>query len=267
MSVKRLILDSGVLDQDRIIGTGTVVLNTRAVLDSNIITGTDYNGNISYNDSQTLYSGSKVVYDFADAPMGGMSATVQSTPQVVVSATAQLGAITSVAQAGVAHFVSGATSLGSLTASANTTPTVLPVFDAQLGSLVASVNATTTHIAQAVSSLGSLTASSNAIPEVDVTASAVLGSLTASATATQPEPPSPSVYGSNGYVPLKKKEVKKAPVFEPEIPEIIDTPDLEPLIKSHFAKGSSDLLGLYAQSGNRIDFSILADEAEILALL
>jgi hypothetical protein len=267
MSVKRLILDSGVLDQDRIIGTGTVVLDSRAVLDSNIIAGTDYNGNVSYNDSQTLYNGSKIIYDFADAPMGGMSATVQSTPQIIVSASAELGAISSIAQAGVAHFASGATSFGSLDATANSTPTILPTFDAQLGSLVASVNAVTTITAQAISSLGSLTASSNATPEIDVTASAVLGSLIASATATQPQPPTPSVYGSNGYVPIKKKEVKKEPVFVPEIPEIVDTPELEPLIKSVFAKGSSDLSGLYAQSGNRIDFSILADEAEILSLL
>jgi hypothetical protein len=44
-------------------------------------------------------------------------------------------------------------------------------------------------------------------------------------------------------------------------------PELPPLIKSHFASGSTDLFGLSVQAGNRIDFSILADEAEILALL
>jgi hypothetical protein len=267
MSVKRLILDSGILDQDRIIGTGTVVLDSRAILDTNIIAGTDYNGSVSYNDSQTLYNGSKVVYDFADSSMGGMSATVQATPQIIVSASAELGAISSIAQTSVTHFASGATSFGNLEATANTTPTILPTFEAQLGSLVASVNAVTTITAQAVSSFGSLTALSTATPEIDVTASAALGSLTASATATQPEPPAPALYGSNGYVPIKKKEVKKEPVFVPEIPEIVDTPELEPLIKSVFAKGSSDLFGLYAQSGNRIDFSILADEAEILSLL
>ena len=119
--------------------------------------------------------------------------------------------------------------------------------------------------ATATATLGQLTALVEATPEVQITATAQLGSLTASA--TQPEPPTPGVYGSNGYVPIKKKEVKKEPVFVPEIPEIVDTPELEHLIKSVFAKGSSDLFGLYAQSGNRIDFSILADEAEILSLL
>jgi hypothetical protein len=266
MSVKRLILDSGILDQDRIIGTGTVVLDSRAILDTNIIAGTDYNGSVSYNDSQTLYNGSKVVYDFADSSMGGMSATVQATPQIIVSASAELGAISSIAQAGVTHFASGATSFGNLEATANTTPTILPTFEAQLGSLVASVNAVTTITAQAVSSFGSLTASSSATPEIDVTASAPLGSLIASATATQPEPPAPALYGSNGYVPIKKKQKKERPT-PVIVVEITDVPELPPLIKSHFASGSTDLFGLSAQSGNRIDFSILADEAEILSLL
>ena len=266
MSVKRLILDSGILDQDRIIGTGTVVLDSRAILDTNIIAGTDYNGSVSYNDSQTLYNGSKIVYDFADSSMGGMSATVQATPQIIVSASAELGDISSIAQTSVTHFASGAANLGNLDATANTTPTILPTFDAQLGSLLASVNAVTTITAQAVSSFGSLTASSAATPEIDVTASAALGSLTASATATQPEPPEPALYGSNGYVPIKKKQKKERPT-PVIVVEITDVPELEPLIKSVFAQGSSDLFGLYAQSGNRIDFSILADEAEILSLL
>ena len=65
MSVKRLILDSGVLDQDRIIGTGTIVLDSRAVLDTNIISGTGYTGSTSYNDNQTFYDGAKLVYDYA----------------------------------------------------------------------------------------------------------------------------------------------------------------------------------------------------------
>jgi hypothetical protein len=82
----------------------------------------------------------------------------------------------------------------------------------------------------------------------------------------QPEPPAPGVYGSNGYVPIKKKQKKERPT-PVIVVEITDVPELEPLIKSVFAKGSSDLFGLYAQSENRIDFSILADEAEILSLL
>ena len=176
MSVKRLILDSGILDQDRIIGTVTVVLDSRAILDTNIIAGTDYNGSVSYNDSQTLYNGSKVVYDFADSSMGGMSATVQATPQIIVSASAELGAINSIATTGVTHFASGATSFGNLEATANTTPTILPTFDAQLGSLLASVNAVTTITAQAVSSFGSLTALSTFFSEAKISCFVIIKS-------------------------------------------------------------------------------------------
>jgi hypothetical protein len=249
----KFVLDTGQLDTDYLTTPPTLILDStnRGKLDTNV-----------------LSSGEPIVVnDVATSVLGDLSATVQSIPQIIVSASANFGAISSIAQTGVTHFASGATSFGNLDATANTTPTILPTFDAQLGSLIASVNAVTTITAQAVSSFGSLTASSSATPEIDVTASAALGSLTASATATQPEPPGPALYGSNGYVPIKKKKVKKEPVFVPEIPEIVDTPELEPLIKSVFAKGSSDLFGLSAQAGNRIDFSILADEAEILMLL
>jgi hypothetical protein len=247
---QKLVLDTGQLDSDFVYATFGVILDDplRSKLDESAL-----NPQSSFN--------------YGSAALGDLVSTGQSSREIEVTGESNFGAITSIAQAGVTHFVSGVTSFGSLEATANTTPIILPTFDAQLGSLVASVNAVTTITAQAVSTLGSLTASSSATPQVDVTAVAVLGSLIASATTSQPEPPTPGVYGSNGYVPIKKKEVKKEPVFVPEIPEIIDTPELEPLIKSVFAKGSSDLFGLYAQSGNRIDFSILADEAEILSLL
>jgi len=267
MSVKRLILDTGQLDQDRIIGTGTIVLDNRAVLDTNVISGTGYNASLGYDNNVTFYDGASIVYDFAASDLGGLTATVQSTPQIIVSGSASLGAISSIAQTGVGHFAQGATNLDGITAQANTTPIILPLFDASLGSVNANMSAVVTRLATATATLGQLTSSIQATPEVEITATAQLGSITATAQASTPTPPEPSNYGSNGYVPIKKKEVKKEPVFVPEIPEIVDTPELEPLIKSVFAKGSSDLFGLYAQSGNRIDFSILADEAEILSLL
>jgi hypothetical protein len=247
---QKLVLDTGQLDSDFVYATYGVILDdsVRGKLDESAL-----NPQSSFN--------------YGSTSLGSLVSTGQATREIEVTGASSFGAISSIAQAGVAHFVSGATSFGNLEATANSTPIILPTFDAQLGSLVASVNSVTTITAQAISFLGSLTASSNATPEIDVTASAALGSLTAVASSNQPEPPSPPVYGSNGYVPIKKKEVKKEPVFVPEIPEIVNTPELEPLIKSVFAKGSSDLSGLYAQSGNRIDFSILADEAEILSLL
>jgi hypothetical protein len=266
MSVKRLILDTGKLDQDRIIGTGTVVLDARAVLDTNIISGTGYNTSLSYDSNITLYDGASVVYDFAASDFGSLSATVQSTPQIIVSASANLGAITSIAQSDVTHFAQSATNLGGITAEADTTPTILPLFDATLGSLNSTLTAVVTRIATATATLGQLTGSVQATPEVEITATAQLGSLTATAQSSTPTPPEPQHYGSNGYVPIKKKQKKERPT-PVIVVEITEVPELEPLIKSHFALGSTELFGLSAQAGNRIDFSILADEAEILALL
>jgi hypothetical protein len=266
MSVKRLILDTGKLDQDRIIGTGTVVLDTRAVLDTNIIFGTGYDASLGYDSNVTLYDGASVIYDFAASELGGLTGTVQSTPQIIVSASSELGAISSIAQSGVAHFAQGATNLGGITAEADTTPTILPLFDATFGSLNSSLTAVVTRIATATATLGELTGSVQATPEVEITAAANLGSLTATAQASTPTPPEPAHYGSNGYVPIKKKQKKERPT-PVIVVEITDVPELEPLIKTHFAKGTTDLFGISAQAGNRIDFSILADEAEILMLL
>lgn len=268
MSVKRLLLDSGVLDQDRIIGTGTIVLNNRATLDTNIISGTGYDASLGYNSNVTLYDGSSVIYDYVDAPMGGMSATVQSTPQVVVSATAQLGAITSVMQAGVAHFVSGATSLGSLSANANTLPTILPIFNASLNGLSSSSNAVVIKVAQGESLFGSLISTVDAIPEVDVTAISQLGSLVASADASIPVPPEPpQQYGSkNGYYQVKNKKKPEQIEIKPTIINYEFEP-LEPLVKTIFGNSQSELSGLFSNAQSRIDFSVIQDEAELLMLL
>jgi len=92
-----------------------------------------------------------------------------------------------------------------------------------------------------------------------------LGGLSASGTASGGEPPTPEpVYGSRGYI-QKKIKPKLEPIVEPEIPKINEIK--KPQIKTIFAKGVSDLFGLSVQSKSQIDFSILADEAEILTLL
>ena len=267
MSVKRLLLDSGVLDQDRIIGTGTIVLDNRAVLDSNIIAGTDYSGSVSYNDNQTFYNGSKLIYDYAASELGGLTSSAQTTPQVIISAESNLGAITSLASASVAHFVEGSTNLGGLVGQANTTPTILPIFDATLGALSAAASAVAQIQATASATLGSLSASSQATPEIEIIATAALGSLIATAQASTPTPPQPANYGSNGYVPIRKKQKKERPT-PVIVPEIVDIPELPPLIKSVFASASADNISeLYASAENRIDFSILRDEQELMMLL
>ena len=231
--------------------TGSLILDSsvRGILDTNTLYGTAEN--VSAIGSSNL-----------DGLLASSTALV-TNPQI---AEASLGAITSIASSDVTHFAQGATNLGGLTAEADTTPTILPLFDAPLGSLNASVTAVITKLATATATLGQLTGSVEATPQVEITATANLGSLIATAQTSQPPSPEPQHYGSNGYVPIKKKQKKERPT-PVIVVEITDVPQLPPLIKSHFASGSTDLFGLSAQAGNRIDFSILADEAEILMLL
>jgi hypothetical protein len=163
MSVKRLILDTGQVDQDRIIGTGTVVLNSRAVLNTNIISGTGYNSALGYDNNVTFYDGSSIIYDFADATLNGLTASVQSTPQVVVTATTELGAISSTVQAGVAHFAQSTTNLGSLTNQASATVTHFSNAQSTLNDLQATATSSVKQLPIALSAFGSITAQAEAI--------------------------------------------------------------------------------------------------------
>jgi hypothetical protein len=176
-----------------------------------------------------------------------MSATVQSTPTVHVTATTQLGAISSVAQSGVAHFVQGATNLGGLSSSAS---------------------AVVTKVAQAQSLLGSLTATIEALPEVDVTAVSELGGLLANADATSPNPPEPDQhYGSRyGYYQVQNKKKLESIEIKPTIVNFEFEP-LEPLVKTIFATSQSNLFGLSTMAQSRIDFSTEQDDLDLLMIL
>ena len=246
---EKLVLDTGQLDVDFVYATYGLILDDsiQGKLDEAAL-----NPQSSFN--------------YASSSLGILNANAQASREVEATAQSNLGAISSIAQSVVTHFAQGATNLGGLTAEADTTPTILPLFDATLGSLNATVTAVVTKLATATATLGQLTGSVEATPEVEITATANLGSLIATAQTSQPPPPEPQHYGSNGYVPIKKKQKKERPT-PVIVVEITDVPELPPLIKSHFASGSTDLFGLSAQAGNRIDFSILADEAEILMLL
>jgi hypothetical protein len=268
MSVKRLILDTGQLDQDRIIGTGTIVLNTRASLDTNIITGTGYDASVSYNTNINLYDGSSLIYDYAESSMGNLSSTVQSVPTVVVSGSANLGDITSTAQTRVAHSIVGSSNLGSLNSTANTIPVVLPSLTANLGSLNSTANTVITKFAQAQSLFGVLTATIEALPKVDVSGNADLGSLTATAQASTPTPPEPDKkYGSqNGYYQVKNKKKPEPVEIKPTIINYEFEP-LKPLIKTIFATSQTDLFGLNTMAQSRIDFSTEQDDLDLLLIL
>lgn len=246
---EKLVLDTGQLDVDFVYATYGLILDDsiQGKLDEAAL-----NPQSSFN--------------YASSSLGILNANAQASREVEASAETNLGAINSIAQSVVTHFPQGATNLGGLTAEADTTPTILPLFDAPLGSINSALTAVVTKLATATATLGQLAGSVQATPEVEITATANLGSLIATAQTSQPTPPEPQHYGSNGYVPIKKKQNKERPT-PVIVVEITDVPELPPLIKSHFASGLTDLFGLSAQAGNRIDFSILADEAEILMLL
>jgi hypothetical protein len=247
---EKLVLNTGQLDVDFVYATYGLILD-------NAIQGK--------LDEAALNPQSS--FNYANGSLGILNANAQASREIEVTASANFGAITSIAEPVVTHFAQGATNLDGLTAEADTTPTILPLFDASFGSLNSTVTAVVTKLATATATLGQLTGSVQATPEVEITATANLGSLIAIAqTSEPPPPPEPQHYGSNGYVPIKKKQKKERPT-PVIVVEITDVPKLEPLIKSHFASGSTNLFGLSAQAGNRIDFSILADEAEILMLL
>lgn len=248
---QKLVLNTGQLDVDFVYATYGIVLDdsVRAKLDDSAL-----------NPQSSFNYGNATNY---------LSASVTASAIINVSGNSNLGAITSIASSLVAHSVQGATNLGSLEATANTIPTILPIFDATLGALTSSTNAAVQIIASAQVTLGSLTASAQSVPEINITAQGNLGSLSATAQASTPEPPTPDQpkYGSNGYVPIKKKQKKERPT-PVIVAEIVDVPELEPLIKTVFAKGvADDISELFAQAENRIDFSILRDEQELMMLL
>jgi hypothetical protein len=209
--------------------TGSLILDSsvRGILDTNTLYGTTEN--ISATGSSNLNSLSS-------------SATASVTnPQ---TAQAALGAITSIASADVAHSAQGATNLGSLE------------------SLIQTV-ITKTALAQSL--FDGLQSSGTLGVVLDASGESNFGGLSASGTATGGEPPAPPEpqYGSRGPYQRKVKP-KLEPIFEPEIPVIIETK--KPL-KILMLKPDTISSNFNASAQNRIDFSIRQDEADLLLIL
>jgi hypothetical protein len=209
--------------------TGSLILDSsvRGILDTNTLYGTTEN--ISATGSSNL---------------NGLSSSATASVVNPQTAQASLGAITSIASADVAHSAQGATSLGSLE------------------SLVQTV-ITKTALAQSLfdglQSLGTLGVVLEASGESN------FGGLYASGTATGGEPPAPPEpqYGSRGPYQRKVKP-KLEPIFEPEIPVIIET---KKPVKILMLKPDTISSNFNASAQNRIDFSIRQDEADLLLIL
>jgi len=209
--------------------TGSLILDSevRGILDSNTLYGTTEN--ISATGSSNL-----------DGLSSSATAFV-SNPQ---TAQASLGAINSLASADVSHFAESATNLGILE------------------SLIQTV-VTKTASAQ---SLFDLLQSSATLGVVhDASGEANLGGLSASGTATGGEPPAPPEpqYGSRGPYQRKVKP-KVVPIFEPEIPKIVET---KPVNKIVLIKTDTLASNFVASAEIRIDFSIRQDELDLLLIL
>jgi len=248
----KFVLNTGQLDTDYLSTPATLILDStqRGLLDANL-----------------LSSGIPIIVnDVATSHLGNLSATVQSTPIVLVSGSATLGAINSIAQVSVSHLAQGTASFGQITANANTLPTIFPTFDATLNGLISTTNTIVTKVVTATSSLGSLNANINALPIVDVVAKSLFGKLTASAQSSIPPQPSQPYGSKNGYYQVKNKKKLEQPAIKPVIINYEIEP-LEPLIKTVFGNAVFNSGIFSAQGQSQIDFSTIQDEADLLLIL
>ena len=209
--------------------TGSLILDSevRGILDTNTLYGTTEN--ISATGSSNLNSLSS-------------SATASVTnPQ---TAQAALGAITSISSADVAHSAQGATNLGSIE------------------SLIQTV-ITKTALAQSL--FDGLQSSGTLGVVLEASGESNFGGLSASGTATGGEPAAPPEpqYGSRGPYQRKVKP-KLEPIYEPEIPVIVET---KKPIKVLMLKPDTVSSNFNASAQNRIDFSVVQDEADLLLIL
>ncbi len=209
--------------------TGSLILDSsvRGVLDTNTLYGTTEN--ISATGSSNL---------------NGLSSSATASVANPQIAQASLGAITSIASADVAHLAQGATNLGSLE------------------SLIQTV-ITKTALAQSL--FDGLQSSGTLGVVLEASGESNFGGLSASGTATGGEPPAPPEpqYGSRGPYQRKVKP-KLEPIFEPEIPVIVET---KKPVKILILKPDTISSNFNASAQNRIDFSIRQDEADLLLIL
>ena len=262
------------LNADRLARLAQMVLGQRA-LDSSAVGGKSaYNANdLVYDSAVSTYDGTFTQLASSSANLNGLSASIASTPKVVVSAASALGALTSSSSSSVSHLVSSAASLGSMNSTASTIPQILPTFDASLGEIANVVQATVTHVATAEAILGDLVATATTTPTIKPVFMGSLGNLEATATATviPPTPPEPPAsYGSNrpyASPPLRQSKVEPAP--QPPTPVIVETPPARPVrMPATITATTSQLTPAFSVSvQGQVEWSILEDEAELLLML
>jgi hypothetical protein len=218
-------------------------------------------------DTNTLYGTTENIEATGSSNLNGLSSS--ATASVVNPQTAQalLGAITSIASADVAHFAEGATNFGVLESLVETVITKTISAQSLFDSLSAQAQININVESDAQSLFGGLESSATLGVVLEASGEANLGGLSASGTATGGEPPVPPtpepVYGSRGPYQRKIKP-KIEPIFEPEIPKIVQT---KPSNKIVLIKADTLASNFVASAEIRIDFSIREDEAELLLLI
>jgi hypothetical protein len=263
------------LNADRLARLAQMVLDQRA-LDSSAVGGKSaYNANdLVYDSAVSTYAGTFTHLASSTANLNGLSASIASTPNVVVSAASALGELTSSSSSSVSHFASSAASLGSINSTATTIPQILPTFNAPLGEIANVVQATVTHVTTAEAVLGGLLATATTTPTIKPVFIGSLGTLEATATATviPPTPPEPVApgYGSNRPYPappLRQPKVEPAP--QPPTPVIVETPPARPVkVPATITATTSALTPAFLVSVQaQVEWSILEDEAELLLML
>lgn len=283
------------LNLDRLARLAQMILDQRA-LDSSAVGGKSaYDANdLVYDSAVSTYDGTFTHLARSTASLNGLSASIASTPVVVVSASGNLGSLTSASISAVSHLASSTASLESINSTVTTIPQILPLLDASLGDIANSVTATVTHLATATSELGELsasataevihvasadsalgamTATANSLPTIKPIFMGSLGSLDSTATATvippTPEPVAPS-YGSNRpYASPRLRKPEPQPLPEPPVPVIVKTLPARPVRMPATVMGiTSDLVPEFLVNVNAgVEWSILEDEAELLLLL
>jgi hypothetical protein len=247
----RFVLNSGQLDFDYLTTPNTLVLDSdsRGILDSAV-----------FPNSSPI-----VVNEVATSLFNNLSVSATASVTNPQTAQASFGAITSIASADIAHSAQGATNLGSLESLVQTVITKTALAQSLFSSLLAQVEININVESSAQSLFGELQSSANLGVALQAFAESNFGGLSASGTATGGEPPAPPEpqYGSRGPYQRKVKP-KLEPLFEPEIPVIIET---KKPIKILMLKPDTVSSNFNASAQNRIDFSIVQDEADLLLIL
>lgn len=166
-----------------------------------------------------------------------------------------LGALTSAASSEVTHNAVLVAPLNGATATATSLVTNPVSANAPLGGTSSTANAIVSVIASGGVSLGGLTATARASDTIRVTAQAALGGL---------------------YAHIQAVPANEGGSFGPGIAYVqpnfvlpqVETPIIEPILpKVQFGFADALLGRTYASALSQIDFSIVEDDAEILAMM